>query len=399
MSGWQILPRNADLSRTFDPISGWARLVLVERYGPPDTWAVTGPASALTAFTPGMGCILNRDGQQVTSGQLITLNRSAVTDGNGRRVDTITAGFEADDGALDGRIVFPTPTHPLTPAISTFPTAYDLRSGTVEDLILGYTSASLSTGALTNRRLTRLRLPTSSARGGTTQVTGRLDNLGVLVQSLQEAGNLRVSIVHTEDVNGAWLDMVIEPVRDLSTNVRFGTAESTATGLISEWSYELAAPTTTRAIVAGGGDLAAREFLQLTDTAAETLWGIVAETVVDQRNVDPTSVNKLGELTRAGQEALAAGAGPVKVAFTPLLGPDLEYRRDVRVGDIVGYDLPGLAPAEDKIREATTTVSVEAGQATEQVSVVVGTPDAPATRTQQQTAKALRDINIIKRSK
>jgi hypothetical protein len=220
----------------------------------------------------------------------------------------------------------------------------------------------------------------------------------VLLPDLAEAGNLRIRVVHTEDGAGAWLDLTIDEVADVSDDIRFGTADSTASGIIAEWEYETRAPEATRVIVAGGGELTARDFLQLDEPAAEALWGGAVERLVDQRQVDPASANKLSELTRAAQEALDEGAGIVKVSFTPLLGPDLEYRRDVRVGDIVGYDLPGLDPAEDKIREARTTVTFESGQPTETVSVVVGTPEAVSDRTQQQQNRALRAINVIQRS-
>jgi hypothetical protein len=282
--------------------------------------------------------------------------------------------------------------------VSQFPSSYDLRSGAVETLILGYIRSHIGNLAQLDRRLDRLRIPASLNRGGSTQVSGRLDNLGVLVQTLAEAGNLRVRIDHVEDGTGSWLDITITVVADLSVDIRFGTAGSTATGIISDWEYGISAPTVTRAVVAGGGELAARDFLQVDTTPPETLWGMAVEQLIDQRQVQPTSPDKTAELTRAANEALEEGKGPVKVAFTPLLGPDLQYRRDVRMGDIVGYDLPGLEPAKDKIREATTVVSVEDGTPTEQVSVVVGTPDAPTSRTQQQTAKALRGVTVIQRS-
>lgn len=399
MSTWQVHPRNVDLSRTFDPVSEWTRLVLIERYGPPDSWSLTGPAKALSVFSPGMGCILDSDDQQIVSGQATSIVRSA-SSADGRVTDIMTVAFDSDLAVLGGRVVRPSPSTGLTPGtIGTFPAAYDLRTGIVEDLILGYISSNIGALARTDRRLARLRLPASQGRGGTTQVSGRLDNLGVLVQTLAEAGGLRVRLVHTEDSGGAWLDLVIDSVRDLSDNVRFGSADSTAAGLITDWAYELSAPTSTRPLVGLGGDLAAREFLELRDASAESLWGQSWETFVDQRSVAPDSADKLAEATREAQQALEAGRGPVKVSFTPMLGPDLEYRRDVRIGDIVGYDLPGLDPAQDKIREATTTVASESGKPTESTEVVVGSPDAPSTRTQQQAAKALRSINVIQRSK
>lgn len=394
---WLIHPREKNLARIQDPVVGWNQLNLVERYLTPDTWMVSGPPSALAIFQPGMGCILQRDDKQVTSGQVTNIQRGSETV-NGRAMEKMMVTFASDLAPLGGRIIFPDPAHNLTTSISKFLSSYDLRAGAVETLILGYIRSHIGNLAQLDRRLDRLRIPASLNRGGTTQVSGRLDNLGVLVKDLAEAGNLRVQITHTEDGTGSWLDIVITEVADLSANVRFGTADTMSTGLITDWNYEIGAPTTTRAIVAGGGELADREFLQIDSLPAEALWGMVTETLIDQRQVAPESADKLSELTRAANEALTEGAGPVKVEFTPILGPDLEYRRDVQIGDIVGYDLPGLEPAKDKIREATTVVSVTDNEPTETVSVVVGTPEATASRDQRQIARSLREINIIKRS-
>jgi hypothetical protein len=397
MVAWNILPREKNLSRIYDPVSGWQKLVLVERHNLPDTWTITGPPSSLSVFTAGGGCILQRDDEQITSGKVVGINRAGVTR-QGRTTEQMVVTFASDLVNLGHRIIFPDPAHNLTAAVSQFPSSYDLRSGAIETLILGYIRSHIGNLAQLDRQLARLRIPASLGRGGNTQVSARLDNLGVLVQTLAEAGNLRIRIDHVEDGSGAWLDIFITTVSDLSTDVRFGTAGSTATGIITDWEYEIGAPTVTRAVVAGGGELSARDFLQIDSTPPETLWGMAVEQLIDQRHVPPTSVDKVAELTRAANEALTEGAGPVKVAFTPMLGPDLQYRRDVRMGDIVGYDLPGLDPAKDKIREATTVVSVESGAPTESVSVVVGTPDAPTSRTQQQTARALRGVTVIQRS-
>jgi hypothetical protein len=398
---WQLIPREADLSRVYDPLSKWHRLALVERYNTPDSWTITGPPETMSVFAPGSGCILDRNGEQVTSGKVINIARSASRVDNRIR-QTMTVTFASDLAPIGRRIIFPSPSTNLTTTVSQFPAAYDLRTGPIETVALGYIRSHLGDLAQVDRRYARLRLPASLGRGGTTQVSGRLDNIGTLIRDMFEVGGLRVRIISTEDGAGGWLDLVITAVEDKSNDIRFGSAESAATGIISEWSYEIGMPTVTRAIVAGGNTVednpATRDFLQVDDLAQEALWGEAIEVLIDQRQVDPASTDKQQELSRAANEALAEGAGPVRVAFTPVLGPDLEYRRDVQVGDIVGYDLPGLEPAEDKIREATTVVSVEDGQPTEKVTVVVGTPDAPSNRNQQQAARALRDINIIKRS-
>jgi hypothetical protein len=396
---WLISPREKNLSRVYDPLSQWTRLTLVERHNSPDTWTVTGPSAALQVFSPGGGSILDRNGDQITTGTVSSIRRSRTRDSRGAQEIT-TVSFVEDLKPIGDRIVFPSPSFNLTSTVSNFPDAYDLRTGAIETLIIGYIRSHAGDLAQVDRRVPRLRIPASGGRGGTTQVSGRLDNLGVLISDLAEAGNLRIKIKHTEDSDGsAWLDIVIDEVSDLSDDIRFGGVDSASAGILDEWEYEIGAPLTTRAIVAGGGELTARDFLQLDDTVTESLWGGAVETLIDQRQVDPASANKTSELTRAAQEALDEGAGTVKVSFSPVLGPDLEYRRDVRVGDIVGYDLPGLDPAEDKIREATTTVTVTSGQPTETVSVVVGTPEAASSRQQQQQIRALRAINVIQRSK
>lgn len=564
---WSIHPRQSDLSRVHDPVSNWTKLTLVERYNLPDTWSVTGPAEFMDAFVPSGGSILFKGSQQIAAGKLTNLLRERVFSVEGFSTDTTTATFTSDLMLIGQRVVIPSPLYPMsTTAVFTFPDAYHQRTGSVETVMIDYIRAHAGDLAQSDRRVARLRLPASLGRGGTTQVSARFDQLGVLLQTLGEEGNLRITVKHTEDSSGSWLDVVIEPVADLSGDVRFGTAESAALGIITDWSYEIGAPTTSRAVVAGGGEMEGRDILLRENFAPEVLWGMSAETLVDQRQVPPlgdqsqitataqliqsalalanrslagdqrlrewiagsspaktgqlgwswlvewdrlreadlttdllsdisreavatvpensnigaaidaarnswstnrqqdftirsalddalkaawasppnelahaaaiiqatnlidsrnsgtfTAVMNLSaiasqyntesaehwndrvastfrELSRGGDEALESGSGLVRVKFSPTLGPDLEYRRDVRVGDIVGYDLPGLEPAKDKIREATTVVAVESGVPTETVTVVVGTPDAPTSRTQQQAARALRGITVVQRS-
>lgn len=395
---WQIVPREADLSRIYDPLSKWSRLHLVERHNVPDTWTVTGDSSTMSVFTPGSGSILDKGGEQVTSGKAVNIRRGVKRESNGRVSDITTVTFSEDLARLQ-RAIYPVPTSELpSGTVSGFSSAYDLRSGAIETLILGYIRSHAGDLAVTSRQIPRLRFPVDLARGGTTQVSGRLDHLGVLVRDLAEAGDLAVTIKHTEDGGGTWLDLFIEPVRDLSDDVRFGTADATSAGIITDWSYERGAPRVTRAIVAGSGELVGRLFLQLNDPAAEIAWGDVVESVIDQRQIASDSPDMEAEMLRAAQEALDEGGEQIKVEFEPVLGPDLKYRRDVRMGDIVGYDLPGLAPAKEKIREATTVVTVQDGQPTETTTVMVGTLDAMMSRAEQQMAKALRTIDVIKRS-
>lgn len=393
---WSIIPTEPDGSRVEDPLSRWTRLELVERTNIPDTWVVQGPADVLASFQPGGGCILTRDDAQVTSGVVSSIRRSRRVEevnGSAALVERAEVGFTSHLLHLGGRIVYPTPTQALSTTPSTFPDAYDTQTGAIEDLILHYVSLAMGTPALATRELARLRLPTSLGRGGTTTVTGRVDNVGTLVQSLAEAGGLRVTVQHVEDATGAWLDLGIAPVADVSSDVRFGDQDSTALGLVTTYDYELSRPTTTKAIVGGSGDLADRVFTEHVDADAEALWNMSAETLVNQ-----TQTAEAAEMERAALEALASGAQPAKVAFTVALGAALVPRVDFQVGDIVGYDLPGLGPDSDVVREMRTVVSAQSDQPTETVELVVGTPDAPKSRSQKLTAQALRRVEIMERS-
>lgn len=396
---WTIIPREPDLSRLYDPLSKWFKLTLFERHNEPHTWTITGPLQQMEMFDEGAGSILFSDNTQVASGEVLETSAGSTTDSQGHQQETMTATFASDFIVLGDRVIVPSPTFAMpTGSIFNFPAAYDLRSGAIETLIIDYIRAHAGDLAVTNRQVPRLRVPTSQGRGGTTQVSGRFDNLGTLVSSLAEAGNLRVEVKHVEDVNGAWLDVVIEPVADLSADIRFGSGAFTSAGRITNWTWRKQRPTTTRVLVAGGGELAARNMVHLTRPPAETTWNRAVEILIDQRQVQPGSANELAELTRAGTKALDEGEGLREIRFVPQLGGDVVFRRDLRVGDIVGYDLPRLPAAKDKIRQVRTDVTVESGQPTEQITITVGTPDAPEDPIGGQTARALRDVRAIERS-
>jgi hypothetical protein len=399
---WDITPRDANLGRTLDPLSRWTSLDLVERYGLPDTWVLTGPASELSVFTPGMGCILDRDGEQVTSGKVRLIDRKAsyVEDERGRPVlqDVITLGFIADTQRLWSRVCYPDPAHTITSTPSTFSAAHDTRTGAREDLILAYTGANLGPVApITTRRLTSLALPTSLGRGGTTTKKLRMDVLGDVVAELAERGGLRVRIVHDEPTPSTpRLLLVIDEVDDVSENVIFGSPDvARATGIVTSWGYTIEDPRTTDAIAFSAGELTSREATRLSDPAAIALWGERVEVLVDQRQTDDVD-----EITDALEERLSEGATPTAVEFTVAPGGDTEFRTDYNVGYRVGVELPDLPEevSDNTIREANTKVEF---QQPERLSLVVGTPGAQSASTKRAARlnRALKRIAMIERSR
>jgi hypothetical protein len=395
---WDIHPRDANLGRTLDPLSRWTSLDLVERYGPPDTWVLTGPASELAVFTPGMGCILDRDGEQITSGKVRHIERKAEYDEDGRLQDNITLGFIADTQRMWSRLCYPNPATTITSTPSTFSVAHDTRTGTREALILAYTAANLGPAApVVSRRLTSLALPSSLERGGTTTKKLRMDVLGEVVVELAERGGLRVRIVHDEPTPATpRLLMVIDDVEDVSANVIFGSPDvARATGHVMGYSYTIEDPRTTDAIAFSAGELAARQATRLSDSAAIALWGDRVEVLVDQRQTDD-----LDEITDALEDRLAEGATPTAVEFTVAPGTDAQMRVDYDVGYRVGVELPDLPQevSDNTIREAHTHIEYEQA---ERLSLVVGTPGAQTASTKRAARlnKALKRIAMIERSR
>jgi hypothetical protein len=378
---WSIQPRTAALVRGSDPVRFWSSLIVVERHNvdgaAPGTWQVEARNEGLAGLlSAGSGAILFRDGVRIMSGPVTSIKRGA-------NVSTVSG--IADTDCLSDRILFPEPSK----AITAQTVAYDNRSGPAESVLLAYIDANAGPGARPERRIPGLRVPVSAGRGKATVVTGRLTSLGEAVADVAEGGGLHVEVLHNEDAVGPFLEVLVRPVADRSANVRFGTFGSFTGGLVGEdWSYTLSRPTVTDAIVAGGGQGVARTFVQRTTPAAESLWAAKVETLIDQRQTVDTA-----ELVQAGDEALLGGANPVSVSFTVIDSPDVRYRRDWSVGDIVGVSVDGIdlvAP----VREVTTTVSGSSGSPSETISAMVGSRDSSAwvTKTNADAAKALRRI-------
>ncbi|MDR7385203.1 Gp37-like protein [Promicromonospora iranensis] len=392
---WRITPRDADLGRTHAQLAGWTELELVERYNQPCTWVLEGPSSVLRVFTAGTGCILHDGDYQVASGQARLFDRRTEYAGN-RLQDTMTVGFVEDTRDLWTRLCYPDPAHPLTSTPSTFATAYDTRTDSREDLILGYTADNLGPDALVaSRRLAQLVLPVSLGRGGTTTRKARMEKLGDLVAGLGEGWG-RVRIVHDEATGTPRLLMKIDTVQDLSADVVFGSpGVARAAGYFKRWGYTLADPEMTDAIGFDANEKVARQATRVSSAAAISLWKRRTEVLVDQSETDDTA-----QILDALNEKLAEGATPTSVEFTVSAGGDLRYRRDYNVGSRVGVEIPDLPHevSDNTIREVITKVRRgESGKP----SLVIGTPGAErrSNKGAARLNKALLRIAKMERSR
>lgn len=381
---WDIRPRSSTLRRDFDPVRFWSKLTVVERHNvtgmPAGAWSVTARNEGLTGLlTAGNGVILFRDGVEIMSGPITQIERGAF-------VSTISGVSDTDQ--LRDRTAYPAPSR----SIATQNTDYDVRTGPAETVALGYIAANAGPAALTGRAVRGLRIPVSLGRGKTVTVKARLGNLGDLVSDIAETSGLHMDVHYSEDSDGPYLAVMTRPVADKSGLVRFGTVNGLAGATVADdWSYTLKRPSVTDSIAAGGGQGAARIFIERVNRDAETTWGAKVESTIDQRQ--STDVDDLAD---AAEDALADGSNPVSISFTITDSPDVRYRRDWQVGDRVGVNVDGIA-LTDVVREVTSTVQRQQGSATEKISAVVGSRDSSkwATKQNTQVAKALRAIDRL----
>jgi hypothetical protein len=377
---WTVWPRNANLTRSGDPITWWSELVHVDRYNLPNTWTLTGPAPALLGFQPGMGCILDRDGVQVDSGNVREVWRNREQDpSTGRFEDRITVAFSSDKDVLWSRLCFPDPSHDLTSTVSKFAATHDVRSGSREAILLGYVGANAGPAApITRRRVTGLTLPASLGRGGSTSYRARMAVLGDVVAELGEAANLAVNVQHDETSGSPRLALTVDNVPDVSSTVVFGPPEvARATGWISGLEYRLAAPEATDAVVFAAGEMTDRWGARYSDEDAVTLWARRREVLVDQRQTDDASA-----IQDAGTGRLAEGASPVALSFSVTDTADVQAGRDYRTGWRVGFETPELPAGwvlDNRVRELQTTVNADG----ETRQATVGTPGATVASTKQ----------------
>lgn len=378
MADWLVEPRTLTGYRTEDPVALWSQLVVVERLNKPGSWTLNGPAAQMAPLmTPGMGVVLSRSGTYIMSGQVSSYTYTG--DGNAQVVgwdDKMwLGGAPADD---KGRIITPDPTKDITAQVTDTTPPFTLPR---ENLIVTLVNSHAGPGALAIRRVPRLRMPSPGGRGGTVVRTIKLELLHAVVQELAEAGQLIVNVVHTEAGSARWLDLTITPQVDVSATVRFGPANQGGAGVLGDdWTYTVAGPSMTAAIVGGtspppqvfgDGDSQADEpgqdlrlYRQVTNAVGD--WGVRQEGFVDA-----SSTNTAAELDQAGTDALTDAAAKREVSASIVDTPDVGYGTDWRVGYRVGVTVAGQE-GSDVVREVSTTVQAQQGQQTEQISAAIG---------------------------
>lgn len=378
----QLLVTDQDLNVLGDPLDGWTNLTVTRNDNAPDSGQLDLVArpETMALLQPGTRLVVMRDDKIWTAGPMEVPEEWELGiggDQGGQDVPEpgeVAVSFSSDDAVVAGRRTYPDPT--LVASSASQPTAYTSTAG-AETILRDLVNRNAGPGALAARRVPGLVLGAAAGAGTTTSVTTRFEGLGDVLRSVALAGG---DLAFGTRQVGNQIQWRVWARRDLTSMVRFSFDLNNLRYL----KFKMSAPTATTAIVGGSGEGTARTIVEVTDTAAEAAWWRV-ETFVDSSGV---ADNGTGELTKAGQEALAGGAQPIQLSTVTVDTGDLQAGRDFEVTDLVAVQLPTGLQVAQYVRSDTLTATPDGG---ELVTCVIGTPDAG---TDRATDLVLRELAV-----
>lgn len=353
------IPAPAPVVFVFDPtgtrrgVIAYRSLTVVQRYCDVGTWRITAPLTPQHAQAAAEGwrvVVAPTDGSTtvITSGYVeyadLELGTREATSGR-RTVPTLTLSGRDDTAVLADRLAWPTPSAALDAQTS----AYDVRTGQASTVMRGYVLDNAGSSARTERRVPGLLVQTDPLIGA--QVTGRarFDVLLDLLRGLAVAGGIGFRVRYSPATGNKIFEMYTP--RDLRGPARF----SAPSGAVRYLRYTLAAPTATTVVAGGRGEETARQFIGITDPAAEAAWQRRIETFLDYRSASDTDDG--AELTQAAQRRLAESTATRSVTMIPVDTPQMTYGRDYGLGDRVTVDVGHGITVDQVVTEVELTAT------------------------------------------
>lgn len=253
----------------------------------------------------------------------------------------------SDDILLDDALAYP---DPATADVSAQTKANDVRTDTVEDLLIAYVSANIGPDAPSARTTgtfwASVVVGTSLGRGPTRTASPRFQNLMQLCQELVADTSVLFRLVQNDDDE---LELEISLSVDRSGEWRFDIDNEQ----LQSTQHGSGAPSVTRAIVAGQEQGVNRTIIERTSTAslaAEAAWKRRRERFVDQRQTDDTD-----ELEQAGDAVLAEGAAPAGFTVEPSEDIDVLSARSA-LGSLVSITI-GDTPVTARLNQVILTIT------------------------------------------
>jgi len=303
---------------------------------------------------PGYGIIVTGpDDSVIFSGPTISAQLQQTADN--LEGDWIISGA-SDDLILQERLAYPTPG---TDDVEAQTSAYDQRSGNVENVLKQYVNVNIGPSAPVARRIDNLTIEANSNRGDVVTGKARFDQLQEFFYDLAQLGG----IGYTIEQQGDDLQFKCYVPQDKSAIIRMDMDNQK----LSSAQYSYGSAKVTRAIVGGQGEDEWRRFVEVSTAdseLAESTWGRRIELFKDERS---SRVNEV--LTQSGQELLVdQGKTIVEMSVTPSDDFNMRFGVDWYLGDlitIVVSDIEasavvteiGLAIGEDGVRIGATVGS------------------------------------------
>lgn len=171
----------------------------------------------------------------------------------------------------------------------------------------------------------------SIGRGPSTKINFRFEPLGDLLWQPLKDARYGLVLTYPGDVT----------TMDLRTPETVGGVLDVSSGRIDSYDFSRRGATSTRATIGGRGEGAARELLQVIDTAREAALGRVIEVWGDARNNDEGA-----SLTPEAQALLDEGAPSMSVSMKLTEQPGFTLHSTYEVGDIVPVKVGDLESTE-----------------------------------------------------
>ncbi|MEV0445293.1 hypothetical protein AB0I84_07490 [Streptomyces spectabilis] len=289
-------------------IDTWIKLDFTLRLCKVGTWQllVKSGTHQESLLQQGRGIVIYQDGvpDPVFSGQIDGFERYWTTEQH-TASGSVFVGGTCDNDFAYGHLAFPGVSSPGQDSMAVLPLSQQYRGsdsrpagGPLGQALWVEADLAMGARALPDRRIAGLSVGANVPIGGSVKDTLRFDVLGALFEKWLK--DKRVGYRFVWDHHTRQVELKIFPCRDRSGSVRF----SPELGNLRQYTWQLKAPSVTRAIVACQGEGRDRYLWQKIDSEGERQWGIKREQFVDRRDI-PLRTGKDGKpelVTKAGSD-------------------------------------------------------------------------------------------------
>lgn len=239
---------------------------------------------------------------------------------------TTTIAFEPDDAILANEVPFCSPGNDVSnSSTSTWPQAYDTRTGPGETVLLDYVRANIgSTASIVRRRYPWLTVPASQGRGaGGTWQARPPQTLMDLCRSIAVQSGIAFRLAQAATGGAVAVEVWVPTALP---DVRFSPEAGTVTGLVTTLT-----PRSVDEVIVMAGDEGASRLLTRRTAAGYTPGRMRRVRVIDQRQT-----SDLTQMQQAADEELADGAATAAAEFTLIERDEAPiFGVDYRLGDTI----------------------------------------------------------------